>query len=486
MGERAHDVVVVGGGIVGTSVALELVRRGIRTINLDCHKTAESSATLASGAMLGALAEVTCAKSSAGDALETEFRIRAARSYPDWIEQLDDPALQLHSGTVVVANSSGGQDLRNIDRIHAAALEYGEAAEWLDNGQLIPGLKPHISRRPQKVLLLSNEKWVDARALLHASRQSLANLDVATLAEARVKRVLWHSGRAIGVETVDGETHHSSLTVLCSGVGTQQIIADSQLGELGLPAIIGGKGSGLTIKSEEKFPFVIRTPNRDFACGTHLVPQADGTQYIGATNRMHNTPGYEPGASAGEIHAQLHNTLHEINVGLRQATITGLRSGTRPLCVDGFPLVGATAMPGLLIATGTYRNGVLLAPLIAKIIAGHVAGGASPQNPFEPSKREALLEQPDYNDLVEEGVEDLLLFIQGPHGSLPYNRTQELADMLTVLLRHALKTSADFDGLFDRYGKGFRRNPMTEVVPKIMYEIHRLKSAKKDINDQWT
>lgn len=117
---------------------------------------------------------------------------------------------------------------------------------------------------------------------------------------------------------------------------------------------------------------MIRTPNRDFACGTHLVPRPGGGLYLGATNRIAATPAATEQPSPGEINALIHSAAHEINTRIRTIAFTSVRHGMRPLSSDGRPLIGVTRLTGLHLATGTYRNGILLAPAIAKHIAGHL------------------------------------------------------------------------------------------------------------------
>ena len=129
----------------------------------------------------------------------------------------------------------------------------------------------------------------------------------------------------------------------------------------------------------------------------------------------------------------------KFNTEFRTDEIVGFRTGARPLTVDGFPLIGSTGIDGLMIATGTYRNGILMAPAIAEIIASAILGTeASIANPFEPTRRASLCINPSPQHLLNNGVRDLVSFIQEPHGNLPYERAQELESFLTVLLTACL------------------------------------------------
>ncbi|GAB3845706.1 hypothetical protein GCM10029963_24400 [Micromonospora andamanensis] len=72
------------------------------------------------------------------------------------------------------------------------------------------------------------------------------------------------------------------------------------------------------------------------------------------------------------MHALLHSAIHEVNVGFRTSRITSMTYGLRPLTSDHKPLIGATGHDGVHIATGTYRNGILMAPLIADLITAEL------------------------------------------------------------------------------------------------------------------
>lgn len=99
-------------------------------------------------------------------------------------------------------------------------------------------------------------------------------------------------------------------------------------------------------------PMVIHTPNRDFACGQHVIPHGRDVLYVGAADRFTTAPATAP--TAGEHLSLVHGLLHQFRVDLRTATVKGLRWGNRPASADGAPLIGIDARLSIAV---TMRKG---------------------------------------------------------------------------------------------------------------------------------
>jgi hypothetical protein len=129
------------------------------------------------------------------------------------------------------------------------------------------------------------------------------------------------------------------------------------------------------------------------------------------------------------------------------------------------------------MASGTYRNGVVMAPAVAAIIAAEVCGSRSPiENPF--GSRE-IGPTPDFSQLAMSGADDLVSFIQEPIGLLPYNRQEELRDFILALLEMSLGNSPDFDSLRDGSRDLLKAHPLTEFIPIIYYRIHEFMQSRR-------
>ena len=287
------DVIVVGGGVVGGAVALRLASGGRRVICLD-SSTNQHGASRASGAMLGVLAETTPDE----DPADLDLRVAAARRHATWSEEL--AFTQRDAGTFVVASARRPADLAAIEAMEAAARMHGLPCERVAATDA-PGLHPLPEFMPACVLHLPAEGWVsapDLMAALWCARQ-------VTYHRTEVRTVEHRADRVTGVRTAGGETIACDEIVLCAGASTTSILTQSKLETL-LPRMVAAKGVALLLRGDihDLPPHVLRTPNRDFACGLHLVPRASERMYLGATNRASSVIESLGAATGGEI-AQL-------------------------------------------------------------------------------------------------------------------------------------------------------------------------------------
>jgi glycine/D-amino acid oxidase-like deaminating enzyme len=468
-------VIVVGSGILGGAISLALLQKGVSVCQIRPLAGRKDSASLAAGAMLGAFAEVTAEKNSRMDHEETAFRVRASSLYPSWLEEVSfasSVSVDLGMGTFIVANTFGRNDLRNLQAIEAELARFGAPYESVDERD-VPGYHPNERYLPRRIIWLPQEGFVDTEALTAA-------LDVATDSHVRfshedcqVDRLVLRGGRVCGVALTDGRELEGDHVVLAAGVGTQLLLETLPVeARLPCPRLMPGKGTSLILETTERFPHVMRSPNRDFACGIHIVPRGQGRIYVGATNRTASCPGTSPGASVEEVHDLLHEVVHEFNTGLDAANIESIRVGSRPICVDGYPLVGSTECPGLSLATGTYRNGVLMAPLIARILASEIVGDSIDEaNPFSPRGRRIQGDALSSSTLFKSGAEGIVSFLPSPHGSLPYKRTEELSGFLHTLLAMALKDGDELESLRQEARRLLQSQPMNESFAQLFFML---------------
>jgi glycine oxidase len=236
-------------------------------------------------------------------------------------------------------------------------------------------------------LACPHEGWVNAEALLTALDTACRNHPGVEWVPGTARSVLVCAGTptARGVVLDDGTRVAGEKVVLATGAASAHLLTPLQALTGSLPAVLPAKGVSLMMEVPEPAqpPGVIRTPNRDFACGLHVIPHGGAGLYVGATNRFTTKPATGP--TAGEHLSLVHGLLHQFPVDLRTATVTGLRWGNRAATADGAPLIGGCGLPGLLLATGTYRNGILMAPAIAAIITARCCNDprrcATPINP---------------------------------------------------------------------------------------------------------
>ncbi|MYS28631.1 FAD-dependent oxidoreductase, partial [Streptomyces sp. SID7804] len=207
------------------------------------------------------------------------------------------------------------------------------------------------------------------------------------------ERLVVAGDRAAGVVTADGTELAAGQVVLAAGSLSGRLAgvpADV------LPPVRPVKGQVVRLAMPERLgPFLTRTV-RAVVRGSqvYLVPRENGELVIGATTEE---LGWDTTVTAGGVYELLRDA-HELVPGITELPLTETRAGLRPGSPDNAPLLGPTALEGLLLATGHYRNGVLLTPVTGDVLAHALTTGELPEEarPFSPLRfrATALTEQP--------------------------------------------------------------------------------------------
>lgn len=383
---RSYDVVVVGGGVLGQSIARELARAAVNVLLVYPRNHGRDSATLAAGAMIGAFGELTHAKADLRDRTKLEFRIRSQELHPAWLDGLREESgvnIFTTQGLFMIANAGGREDRRNLQRIKAELEAYGRRSEWVAPAE-VPCLQPHDAYRAHEALFINDDLTIDSADLLAALGRALEANRYSDILHDKVTAINPNE-RQDGwtVQTAENGPISVPKVVVCAGARIPAALGEVTLPRLRLPTLYFAKGIGCVVSGAPAFPHAIRTPNRSDACGLHVVPRAGNRLYIGASNHYGYATAAARGITPGEISAILGDTTREINRALRDTTIEQLRFGLRPVVLDDLPLLGRTLLPGLFLATGTFRTGIVMAPLIARIVAAEVLDRDDPvENPF--------------------------------------------------------------------------------------------------------
>lgn len=392
---RNFDVVVAGNGALGLSVALVLSHRGV-SVAVIGNSNRPAAASAAAGAMNGCFGEVTpqLLKSAPGR-LKLDMDVQATGLWADWEQQLvqesDETAIRTAAGTTVILNTIGVHeiDTAGYEAIRTALEEYKEPYEDLDPADL-DWLSPVPTSRPLRAMHIPGEHAVDAPALLRALTTAVERSG-GTLVDDMVAEVLLDDkgGRVAGVRLASGETLGTTQVVLAAGAATSKLLGclDEEVRDR-IPAIVAGRGVALLVKTAEgSIPRgVVRTPNRAFACGLHVVPRGNGRIYLGATNELELLPGTT--AAIGELNLLLGGT-RQLRADLVEGWVEKILVGNRPVPLDGYPVLGEAGVTGLWLMTGTYRDGLHQSPLLARHMAARVLG--EPHDPeldlFTPIRR---------------------------------------------------------------------------------------------------
>ncbi len=371
MVQRA-DALVVGGGVIGLAAGYRLAERGAAVVLVD------SGHRGASWAAAGMLAPVT--EAAFGEDELTRLNLAAVPAFRELATELADrtglPVGLRTEGTLAVAFNA--DDRVALDRLTDFRTGLGLAAQRLD-GPATRSLEPYLAAGVRGGVLAADDLSVDNRRYLDTLRAAAVAAGVRFVA-AEVTGLLRDSAGAVtGVRTAAGEQFGAGTVVLCGGAGTAALLpvpvvpVKGQILRLAVPERLRAAGEVLT-----------RTV-RGLVRGSeiYLVPRADGEVVVGATSEQQ---GHDTRVTAGGVYELLRNAYELLPVS-SEFTFVEARAGSRPGTPDNGPILGRGG-DGLVVATGHYRNGILLSALTADAVAALVAGDpvAPIWQPFGPDR----------------------------------------------------------------------------------------------------
>ncbi|MFI9272464.1 glycine oxidase ThiO [Kitasatospora sp. NPDC052896] len=374
MARTSTDVLVVGGGIIGLAVAWRTAQRGLAVTVLD--PTPGGGAAQVAAGMLAPVTELQY-----GEEPLLRLGIASNQRYAAFAAELTGatglPTGYRATGTLAVALDS--DDRAELRELHGFHQRLGLDSQWL-TGREARRLEPMLSPGVSGGLLVTGDHQVDGRRLCAALLAGCERAGV-RLHRDRAAELLVTAGRAVGVRLPDGSALTAGRLVLAAGPYSHRLAG---LPEGVLPAIRPVKGQILRLRIPGPYaPFLSRNV-RAVVRGQHLylVPRADGELVIGATTEEQ---GYDTTVTAGGVYELLRDA-HQLVPGVTELPLTETGAGLRPGSPDNAPLLGPTALPGLAAATGHYRNGVLLTPVTADLLAAYLAEGTVPDLavPFSP------------------------------------------------------------------------------------------------------
>lgn len=344
----------MGGGVIGCAIAHGLAARGC-DVQLVADRGLARGATQASAGMLVPYVEAH------GEGPILDLAVRSLALYDEFVERTradgvaDDQAFEYtRCGSLQVAFDAEREAALRAAATHLATK--GVRAEWLDPAAL-RRVEPALSQSASGGLLIADHAVVGAEALT-AALWSAATTRGARFLPGRVTRI-----RRDGIVEASGGTLRADVVVLASGAWSAQIEIE------GLPPLpvfpVRGQLVRLILEAVV-LQHIIWGPR------CYLVPWTDGTLLVGATAE---NVGYDERNTAAGVHDLL-DAASEVVPRVWAAAFEGARSGLRPATDDGLPIIGRSASaPGVVFATGHYRNGVLLAPITAALVGALVMDG---------------------------------------------------------------------------------------------------------------
>jgi glycine oxidase len=382
------DVVVAGGGVIGTAIAWRASAAGLSVALVDPESG--DAASLVAAGMLAPVSE-----SLFGEDALLALNLLAVARFPGFAAELEEAAGQdvglRREGTLAVAYDPG--DHAALARLTAFRRSLGlDAAEL--NSRECRALEPFLAPDVRGGFLFAGDWSVDNRRYAAALRQALqASGGQASGGQAggvrairgRVAEVRTRGGRACGVRLA-GSTDDAidcAAVVIAAGYAAAGITG---LPEALRAAVRPVKGQLLRLRHPAGMPPVISHTVRATVRGVdvYLVPRADGELVVGATSEER---GPDRTVTAGAVHDLLHDAMSVLPV-TSELTLAESCAGLRPGTLDNGPIVGPAGPGGLLVATGHYRNGILLSPVTADAAVAHLTGQrAAPEwGPFSPQR----------------------------------------------------------------------------------------------------
>ncbi|HVF80067.1 MAG TPA: glycine oxidase ThiO, partial [Solirubrobacteraceae bacterium] len=365
----ASDVAVIGGGIIGLAIAWRAAQRGLSVCVLELGALGAGASHVAAGM----LAPVT--EADPGELALLELGLRSARAWPAFAEELAqaagaDPGLR-HSGALVVARDR--DEAEALERELALRIELG-----LDVQRLLPSaarrLEPALAPTVRLALDVPGDHSVDPRAVVLALAEAARRAGVTLRTGTSVERIaqrrgrtgrpgrIGRTGRVAGVVIAGGEVVRADRVVVAAGAWTGAIG--------GLPRIPlrPVKGQILRLRDPAGPGLLERIVRFE---GGYLVPRGDGRYVLGATMEER---GFDTTVTAGGLYELLRDA-GELVPGVHELVIEEMTAGLRPATPDNAPLLGPAAeLDGLHWAAGHHRNGILLAPVSADIVADGLEG----------------------------------------------------------------------------------------------------------------
>jgi glycine oxidase len=355
------DVAVVGAGVIGLSIAWKLAQRGLSVAVFD-RANVGAGASLAATGMLAAAAE-----HEPGDSELLALALESQRMWPEF-----GRSLEAQSGLAIDFRTGGTLVVALVrDEVERLRFRYdlhrrcGLSTRWLGGPQvrdMEPALRPSVAAG----LFCPDDHQVDPRLVMAALRGAAQASGVGLFEHCAVEALDRAGRRACGVVTAAGRCRATTV-VLAAGAWTAGDLLPPGL-EVPVRPLKGQALALLATAETGTLSHIVWTEQ------VHMAPKGDGRLIVGATVEER---GFDAAVTAGGLFALLEGARRAFPA-VEEMAVETIWTGFRPSSIDDAPILGATGIEGLVIATGHHRNGYLLAPVTAHAIAALIADGRMP------------------------------------------------------------------------------------------------------------
>jgi glycine oxidase len=348
---KTWDVIVIGGGIIGLSLASELRKHGASVVVVERGEPGREASHAAGGMIVDCPAETAPAL--------RELATASAQMYPEFARELE-----IESGINVDLRDEGAIVFPAPERVDEFASERPLPVPLAE-------FEPALAAQERPAYFLQ-ERWVEPRALTSAALGTAKRRGVDVSSGEDVVALKVSDGRASGVVTKKTE-FVANKVVNCAGAWSGQIAPHS------FPTRpVKGQMLYLLSPSRNLLKHVIRAPE------AYLIPRSDGRILVGTTTEE---AGFDKTTDVSTIQ-RLRQAATSLIPELRNAKILEDWAGLRPGTPDALPIMGETSTPGYYVATGHFRDGIMLAPITARIMVNVIDGKNCGYDlkPFSPAR----------------------------------------------------------------------------------------------------
>lgn len=368
--KSSSDVIIIGAGIIGCSIAYRLAGAGLQVTIIERGYPGKEASSAAAG-MLAPQAEI------AHEVREvfSELCFASHNLYPDFVAELEEETgieigYQTTGSIFVATDFVEAEALASLLQRQQAA---GKQAEELSAEQ-VKELEPTLTETIQVGVYLPNDHHVNNRRLMTALVAAAAGRGVEFLTNSPVIGLEFNKSRVLGVR-IPGSVFTGGTIINAAGCWAGLV---DQTNQVQLP-IRPVRGQMLRLEQQPQ-----PLHHLVHSTGCYLVPWPDGRILVGST--LENV-GYNKEVTAQGIHQLLEAAL-KLVPSLESAPIREVWAGLRPDTKDNLPILGSTSIMNLVMACGHFRNGILLAPVTAKLITELIITGKPSMSlePFRPDR----------------------------------------------------------------------------------------------------
>lgn len=349
------DAIVVGGGVIGCSIAWRLAQSGLKVTVFERGRVGREASRAAAG-MLSPQGEAQ------GPGPFFEFCLRSRAMYRSFAEEITEASgidvEYKDDGTLFVV--VGGEDEKAKTKWAAWQLEAGLPLEHVSADDLRK-FEPAVTELATRAIFLPEEHQVENRRLMDALEVAMKRTGVELMEEAEVSALTFERGRVAGVMSA-GKRFDAGVVIVAAGTWSSRLLEPLGLNVKVIPArgqMIAVRGNGSPIKR------VLHSSK------VYIVPRNDGRILIGATVEY---AGFHKAVTAGAINHLLSAAV-ELIPSIANFEMVETWCGLRPDTIDHLPIIGKSGVDNLVLATGHFRNGILLAPITSNLIAETILNG---------------------------------------------------------------------------------------------------------------